>query len=108
VVRQRTHSVKLTTFWLQSPLPHSPLGFGVTAGSLADALDIIHALDYGHYLPDDLVGVRIAEGIIVAELDQPHVVTNMGPINVRGMWYPFGTLGVPGWAAERIIASQTP
>jgi len=31
-------------------------------------------------------------------LDQPHVVANMGPIVVRGMWYPFVAVGVPEWA----------
>lgn len=96
----------LTAFWVRSPLPHAPLGFGVTAWSLDDALAIIRALDYGRYLPDDLAGVRVAEGITVAELDQPHVVANMGPIAVRGMWYPFVAVGVPRWAEERRVTSS--
>jgi hypothetical protein len=91
----------LTAFWIKSPFPHAPLGFGVTAWSLDDALGIIAALDYGRYLPDDLAGVQVREGITVAELDQPHVVANMGPIAVRGMWYPFVAVGVPPWAEER-------
>lgn len=94
----------LTAFWVRSPLPHAPLGFGVTAWSLDDVLSIIRALDYGRFLPDDLAGVRVAEGVTVAELDQPHVVANMGPITVRGMWYPFVAVGVPPWAEERIAA----
>jgi hypothetical protein len=88
----------LTAYWIQAPLPHAPLGFGVTARSLDDALSIIRALDYGRYLLDDLTSMRITEGITVAELDQPHVVANMGPIVVRGMWYPFVAVGVPKWA----------
>ncbi len=88
----------LTAYWIKSPLPHAPLGFGVTARSLDDAFAIIHALDYGRYLPDDLDGLRVNEGITVADLDQPHVVANMGPIVVRGMWYPFVAVGVPKWA----------
>jgi hypothetical protein len=88
----------LTAYWIKSPLPHAPLGFGVTARSLDDALAIIRALDYGRYLPDDLADLRVTEGITVADLDQPHVVANMGPIVVRGMWYPFVAVGVPKWA----------
>ena len=42
-------------------------------------------------------------GITVADLDQPHVAANMGPIAVRGMWYPFVAVGVPQWAEERRI-----
>lgn len=91
----------LTFFWIRSPLSHAPLGFGVTAFSLDDAVEIITALDYGQYLTNDLAELQIQAGITVAELDQPHVVANMGPITVRGMWYPFVALGVPPWAEER-------
>ncbi len=88
----------LTAYWVESPLPHAPLGFGVTGWSLDDALSIIRALDYSRYLPDDRTSMRVTEGITVAELDQPHGVANMGPIVVRGMWYPFVAVGVPKWA----------
>jgi hypothetical protein len=33
-------------------------------------------------------------------LDQPHVIANMGPIVVRGMWYPFVSVA----SAERLPA----
>jgi hypothetical protein len=88
----------LTAFWVKPPSPHGPLGFGVTALSLNDAIFIIRALGYGDYLPVDLSLLKIREGVTVAELDQPHVVANMGPIAVRGMWYPFVAVGVPDWA----------
>jgi hypothetical protein len=88
----------LTAFWIQPPSPDGPLGFGVTALSLNDALFIIRALGYGEYLPDDLNSLKIRVGITFAELDHPHVVANMGPIVVRGMWYPFIAVGVPNWA----------
>ncbi|WP_131818130.1 hypothetical protein [Planctopirus hydrillae] len=91
----------LTVFWIRSPLSHAPLGFGVTAFSLDDAVEIITALDYGQYLTNDLAELQIQAGITVAELDQPHVIANMGPISVRGMRYPFVALGVPLWAEER-------
>ena len=92
----------LTPFWIVPPSAHGPLGFGVTAWSLADALSIIRAFDYGRFLPDDLSALTVTEGVTVAELDQPHVVANMGPIAVRGIWYPFVVAGVPRWAEERI------
>jgi len=85
----------LTAYWIKSPYPHAPLGFGVTAWSLDDAVAFINAFDYGRYLPDNLAGLRVTEGVMVAELDQLHVVANMGPIVVRGMWYPFVAVGVP-------------
>jgi hypothetical protein len=91
----------LTPFWIAPPSRNGPLGFGVTAWSLADALRIIGALGYGDYLPDDLGALRVTKGVNVASLDQAHVVANMGPIVVRGMWYPFIVVGVPRWAEQR-------
>ena len=92
----------LIAYWIESPLPHAPLGFGVTARSLEEAFGIIRAFDYDRYLPDDLTGVKVTEGMTVLEMDQPHVAANMGPITVRGMWYPFVAVGVPQWAEERL------
>lgn len=87
----------LTAFWIVSPSSPGLLGFGVTSRSQDDALRIICALGYGSHLPDDLNDLRVTEGVKVAELDQPHVVAKMGPIDVRGMWYPFVAVGVPEW-----------
>ena len=92
----------LTAYWIVSPLRHAPLGFGVTARSLADALDIIRALDYGRFLPDDVGTVRVTENVRFADLDQGHVVPNTGPMVNRGMWYPFVAPGVPRWAEQRM------
>jgi hypothetical protein len=93
----------LTAYWIVPPSPHGPLGFGVTAWSCDDAVRIIRAFDYGRYLPEDLSTLTVKEGIAVAELDQPHVVANMGPIAVRGMWYPFVAIGIPEWAKDRLV-----
>ena len=88
----------LTAFWIVPPSPHGPLGFGITARSLTDALRILRALGYERYLPDDLRTLRVTEGVTVAELDRLHVIANMGPIVIRGMWYPFVAVGMPDWA----------
>jgi hypothetical protein len=93
----------LNAFWIVPPSRHGPLGFGVTARSLDDALRIIRAFDFERYLPEDLATLAVREGVTIADLDQPHVVGNMGPIVVRGMWYPFVAVGVPEWADRRIV-----
>jgi hypothetical protein len=88
-------SESLNTFWIKTPFKHYPLGFGVTAYSLEDAIKIIKA--WGYELPDDVGILSVREGVTVSALDEPHVVANMGPIVNRGMWYPFVGLGVPRW-----------
>ena len=85
----------LTAFWIVTPNEHGPLRFGVTAFSIDDAINIIKA--WGYELPDDRRLLKIQEGITIAELDERHVVSNMGPIVNRGIWYPFAGLGVPRW-----------
>lgn len=88
---------RLIAFWIVPPSPYGPVGFGVTARSIDDAIRIIRALGYGIYRPDDLNTLSVTVGVTIAELDEPQVVANMGPIVVRGMWYPFVFLGPPAW-----------
>jgi hypothetical protein len=45
-------------------------------------------------LPDDISDFKIIEGVRVADLDQKHIVPNIGPIIVRGVWYPRQKIGV--------------
>jgi hypothetical protein len=82
----------LIPFWIVPPDKHGPLGFGVTAFSLNDAFQIIKGAGYD--LPEDKNALLVKEGIRIADLDHSHVVKNMGPIVVRGLWYPFVKLGV--------------
>ena len=84
-----------TSSWIPTPHRHASLGYGVAAYSLDDAIRIIHG--WGFELPEDLGLLTVRENIMVAELDQLHVVPNMGPIIVRGLWHPFIELGVPPW-----------
>lgn len=90
--------VGLTHFWIVPPSQNGPIGFGVTAHSLDDALQIIQVMGFGMYLPIDLNSLDIIEGVTVDQLDQCNVVPRMGPIVTRGMWYPFLVVGVPAWA----------
>ena len=82
----------LIAFWIVPPSKRGPLGFGVTAFSVSDAFQIIQ--NAGFDLPQDRSSLRIREGIRVSDLDQQHVVKNMGPIVVRGIWYPFLKIGL--------------
>ena len=84
----------LIAFWIVPPSHHGPLGFGVTAHSLDDALLIIRASGYSDYLPEDIDSLKIHQGVQVADLADPYVRNHMGPIVVRGLWYPFVRVGV--------------
>jgi hypothetical protein len=81
----------LTPFWIVPPSKYGPLGFGVTAFDLADALDIIKSI--GYILPEDTSSLEIIENIMPETL-HPHVAAHMGPMIVRGLWYPFFWVGV--------------
>jgi hypothetical protein len=86
----------LTAYWIEPASPHGPLGIGVTAWSIDDALRIASRLGYGIWLPDDRSQVRFTTDVQVHTLD-PYVRRHMGPIVVRGLWYPFISVGVPPW-----------
>jgi hypothetical protein len=83
---------RLRSFWIVPPDAHGPLGFGVTALSLDDAFQILR--EVGYRLPEDTAELRIVEDVRSSDLDDPHVVRNMGPVVVRGIWYPFSKVGV--------------
>lgn len=84
----------LTTFWIVAPARHGPLGFGVTAHDIDDAFSIIRSFGYAEYLPSDLGSLKITQGVRYVDLEENHVRTNMGPIVVRGLWYPFVRIGL--------------
>jgi hypothetical protein len=81
----------LVPFWIAVPQwTHAPIGYGVTAHSLEDAIAII--LGRGYCLPDDQEGLQIKRDVRYEKLPE-YVQQHMGPIVVRGMWYPFYRLG---------------
>ena len=90
--RKKSPGMALKPFWIAGPDPHGPTGFGVTAFSLADALRIIR--EAGYTLPDDPALLHVREGVRPSDLDEAHVAKNMGPIVVRGIWYPFTRVGL--------------
>ncbi len=82
----------LTAFWIEDPDPSGPLGYGITAFSLTDALEIIRRA--GYRLPDDISTLSIQVGIQFADIPHDFVRKHMGPIVVRGLWYPFIAVGL--------------
>ena len=76
----------LTSFWITTGNRWGPLGFGVTAWSVEDAVHLLKA--EGFDLPDALEGVQIRENVTFADLDSNHVIPNMGPMEMRGVWFP--------------------
>ena len=84
----------LVSFWIQPPSegPFPSHGYGVTAFSSNDALQILR--EFGIKLPEDISRFKITEGVRVSDLDQNHVLPNIGPMVVRGVWYPFQKIGI--------------
>ena len=74
-------------YWVEfrnAPLSALRLGMGVTAYSEADARDLVGQAVPGQTISD----IRPVER--VADLEQGHVVPNIGNILVRGIWFPLG------------------
>jgi len=61
-------------------------GIGVTAASELEARGLVEPVRT-HFFTEASV-VQIVPDIEVASLDQDHVIPNMGPVAVRGVWYP--------------------
>jgi hypothetical protein len=72
----------LRRFWFPS-VKHS--GIGVTAYSIQDATRL--ANEAASQFKWELTG-SVIEDVDIRDLDQKHVVPNMGPPNFRGVWYP--------------------
>jgi hypothetical protein len=83
----------LATYWIKSPIFHSPIGFGVTAFTLEEAIRTIQSEGFGRYLPDNLDELIVRENISINDLDQNNVVPNIGPMVMRGLWYPCLNIG---------------
>lgn len=82
----------LHRFWFsfQNPPQFSPLGLGcgITARDYEDAKEILTSSVFGGRTVPIIESV--VEDIDVRSLDQNRVVPNMGPVAVRGVWFPLG------------------
>ena len=93
------HFNTLIAYWISSRNPKGSIGYGVTAVDLPDALWIIRRLGYEIEPATDIASIQVISAL--DELEEAHVRANMGPIVVRGLWYPFIGVGIPQWAYER-------
>jgi hypothetical protein len=73
----------LHRYWFAIP---GMAGIGVTAYSLADAESL--ARDACAGLGAIFEPTNVVEDVDVRDLDQNHIVPNIGPVNFRGVWYP--------------------
>jgi hypothetical protein len=71
----------LTRYWFST---ETGFGVGVTAFSLDDAKDLIA----NEPLVSERKVLDVLENIDIRDLDQGHVIPNMGPPNIRGIWFP--------------------
>jgi hypothetical protein len=77
----------LIAFWISFPKDSFPIkNFGVTAYSIDDAYSLLKEFGYDYrYIAKR---IEIKENIAWDELEENHVRSNIGPIAVRGVWYP--------------------
>ncbi len=73
----------LTRFWF--PVP-GHLGVGVTAYTREDAVTL--AREVTAVLGWQVDSARVVENVDIRDLDQKHVIPNMGVCSVRGIWFP--------------------
>jgi hypothetical protein len=79
----------LHRFWFDfdSPQLGTPAGCGVTAINEGDAKSLLREVVFEGELP---AINRVLCDVDVRDLDQGHVVPNMGDPSIRGVWFPLG------------------
>lgn len=77
---KKTNSL-LIRYWFKL---EDHLGVGVTAYSLDDALSLLSRANFVFHLSE----TNVIENVDLSQLDQNHVLPNIGAPNVRGIWYP--------------------
>ncbi len=60
-------------------------GYGVTAHSRQDAEQLLSTFGYP---ADSQRIVGVIEGVSIASLDEDRVLPSIGPVAVRGVWFP--------------------
>ncbi len=63
------------------------LGCGVTAESKQAAIDLVKNRVFGG---NEFEIEKIVENVAISEMDQGHVIPNMGNPVLRGIWFPLG------------------
>ncbi|HYF03114.1 MAG TPA: hypothetical protein VEC36_07050 [Patescibacteria group bacterium] len=63
--------------------------FGITAFTYEDAVYLLKTHVFKNGMPEI---VEYKEDVDIRDLDQGHIIPNMLPPNVRGIWYPQGLM----------------
>ena len=79
-------------FWfkfekLPRPIPLN-LGCGVSAFDYEDALSLLKDRIFGPNGPPEII--QCVEDVKKSDLEKNHVLPNIGPMDVRGIWFPQG------------------
>jgi len=83
----------LDTFWFSFPRdPRLPLGIGVTAFSEEDARLLMDERGVAEWFVEARE-VTVRRGIRIGDLELRHVQPNVGPLHLRGVWYPCMNVG---------------
>ncbi|WP_139174742.1 hypothetical protein [Lysobacter enzymogenes] len=82
---------ELKCYWFKFEMFSQPtslnIGCGVTAHDYSDAIGLLRSKVFDG---NDFVVLNFHEDVKLSELDQSHVVPNMGVITSRGIWFPLG------------------
>jgi hypothetical protein len=100
----------LETFWFSFPQdPRLPFGIGVTAYSEADARAMLDERGVSTWFAH-AKQVTVTQGIRLQDLDQRNVAPNIGPMQLRGVWYPCMNvgLGAPRTTEFRSLSARGP
>jgi len=65
--------------------------YGVSAYSLDDARALLR--QYGYEIDPDDPAVSVRERVVLTDEEVRHIGPNMGPVQLRGVWYPRHNLG---------------
>jgi hypothetical protein len=83
----------LETFWFSFPEDlYMPFGIGVTAYSELDAWRLMDACGVTEWF-SSVKKVVVQKSIRFQELHQGNIVPNIGPMQLRGVWYPCMNIG---------------
>jgi hypothetical protein len=86
-------NARLETYWITFPKnPNLPMAIGVTAYSVADVFQLIEEQNISSWFTD-ASELSIRCGIRFEDIDIGHVSPNMGPMQLRGVWYPAMNIG---------------
>ncbi len=83
----------LESYWISFPKDSNlVLGIGVTAFSEDDAFNIIEERCLDEWY-EGASEIKVETGIRIEDLDAKNIVPNIGPMQLRGVWYPARNIG---------------